>query len=139
MSGAVLAAVSDDTETRSDGANSAAIDAAVVERVAADRGGSAEDLAGALVVVGADLTDAHHEYEHEYDHATVDGRRIYAATAEEWREIADQNDLDDLADAVRAAHREQAEVLTDDLPGDPVVVGVDTAEEIDDMPQSFEG
>lgn len=120
--------------TDADGENSAAIDAAVVEQVADREAVPVDDLAGALVVVGADLTDAHHEYERKYEYSTVAGRRIYAAEGDTWRAVAERNDLGELAEAVQAAHREQADGLLADgaTPDAPVVVGVDTAEAIDE-------
>lgn len=119
--------VSDHTDA--DGRNSSAIDAAVVKRIANRSSVATDELANALVVVGADLTDAHQEYEREYDQTTVDGRRIYAAEEETWEDLIVQNDLGDIAGAVKEAHRAQAdELLPDETPDTPVVIGVNTAE-----------
>jgi hypothetical protein len=128
--------MSDDTG-RSSGENSAAIDAAVVERVAEREGVDAGSLAEALVVVGADLTDAHHEYEREFEYAAMDDARVYGVDGATWDAVAERNDLGELSGAVREAHREQADVLLEAVPETPLVVGVDTAEEVDPVPGSW--
>lgn len=124
--------------TDADGENSSAIDAAVVERVAGRESVPVDELASALVVVGADLTDAHSEYEREYEYTVADGRRIYAADTGAWRAVVERNDLGGLAAPVRAAHRAQADALLADgaTPDAPVVVGVDTAEAIDEAAEA---
>lgn len=125
-----LPSVTEHTDTG--GENSSAIDAAVVERIADRSAVRTDDLSNALVVVGADLTDAHHEYERKFDHTTVDGRRIYAAAPETWEDLTMRNDLGDVAGAVKEAHRAQADrLLPDETPEAPVVIGVDTAESME--------
>lgn len=119
------------------GANSAAIQAAVVEAVADEYGIGVRELAAVITVVGADLTDSHHEYELEYEHATVDDTRIYAVTDDEWARVIERNDASDLAEPLRVAHRKQAEQLVNQPPESPLVAGIDTAEEPDQVPQQY--
>lgn len=130
--------MTDDTDDTPTGET--AIDAGVCERVAAETDVEATDLAGALDVVAADLTDEHSRFEREYDHTTVEGTRVYLTDADEWRAIGDRLDLSEtMRGAVRAAHEEQAERLLSEATagyrellaeGTAVVAGVDTAEEM---------
>ncbi|WP_254537436.1 hypothetical protein [Halomarina litorea] len=130
--------MTDDTDDTPTGET--AIDAGICERVAAERDVDADDLAGALDVVAADLTDEHSRFEREYDHTTVEGSRIYFVDGEEWADIGDRLDLSESTlGAVRAAHEEQAERLLSEATtgyreklaeGTAVVAGVDTAEEM---------
>jgi len=122
--------MTDDTLTRA-----TAIDEAACERAADATALDADDLAGAINVVDAELTDVHSQYEEEYDYETVEGIRVYAADERAWTALADRLDLsDDLREGARAVHAEQAEeVLEEGFDGDPapIVTEIKTAE---DMP-----
>lgn len=127
------------TETESPGANSAAIEPTVVESVADDHSVDAAALATLVTVVGTDLTDAHSDLERETAYATVDQTRVYDAGESTWEDLLARNEVEDLAAPLRDAHREQAARLVDAPPADPLVVGVDTAEEPDAVPRQYGG
>lgn len=120
-------------------ANETSIDSAVMERVADRAAISGEELADALVVLHAELIGHHAEYERTGEYVTEDDVRAYRVEAAEWDQLADDVEFeDDVADAVRAAHTEQARLMfsadvdsRDDFRADEagVVVGIDTAEQ----------
>ena len=117
----------------------APIDDAVVQRAADETGVDAETLADALVELNAALIGQHSKFERDGDHVTVDDVRAYRVPEESWSDVvADFEFADDLGEAVRRAHAEQARLTfasTADadagFAGDEagVVVGVDTAEQ----------
>ncbi|KTG10632.1 hypothetical protein AUR64_08175 [Haloprofundus marisrubri] len=111
----------------------------VVERTVETTDVALDELTDALTVVDAELLGKHSEFESEYDHVTVDGRRAYLVDEAAWDSFVVSFGLDEkLLAAARRTHDEQARLLFDSStegvePADDfvgVVVGVDTAEEM---------
>jgi hypothetical protein len=120
-------------------ATEASIDDAVVERAAERADVETDALLDALVVLHAELIGRHGQYERAYDYVTVDGTRAYRVDDIVWGELLGEFSLpEDVGQATRAAHTEQARLLfassvgaDDNFGADEagVVIGVDTAEQ----------
>lgn len=117
----------------------APIGGTVVERVADRAAVDATTLAAVLVELNASLIGQHAALERASDYVTVDGTRAYRVDRAAWGSLVDHPfERDELADAARRAHTEQARLLFDSAAGVDnrfhpddagVVVGIDTAEE----------
>ncbi|WP_224332598.1 hypothetical protein [Haloprofundus halobius] len=114
-------------------------DTSVVERTVETTDVAVDELTDALVVLDAELRGKHSEFESDFDHVTVDGRRAYLVDEAAWSSFVDSFDLDDeLLSAAGRAHDEQARLLFDSSvesaePAEDsvgVAVGIDTAEEM---------
>lgn len=123
--------MTDDTPTRT-----TAIDQAACEDAADVTGVDENDLATAINLVDAELTDEHSSYEDDYDYETVEGIRVYAADDAAWADLAERLDLSgELREGVQVAHDIQADrtlgegAFTEDAV--PIVTEIKTAE---DMP-----
>lgn len=114
-------------------------DERVVERTAETTDVALDELTDALTIVDAELLGKHSEFEGEFDHVTVDGRRAYLVDEAAWNSFVESFDLsEELRAATRRTHDEQARLLFDssvegvEPTGESVgvVVGIDTAEEM---------
>lgn len=115
------------------------IDDAVARRAADETSADVEELTDALVEFNAALIGEHSKFERDGDFVTVDDVRAYRIPAASWDDVIADFDFDDeVEEAVRRAHAEQArlafastadasEGFARDEAG--VVVGVDTAEQ----------